>query len=67
MQNILNVKEHFAANIVPDFEQEALDKYKKIIENEFFPARGFDMLRYSEMNKALYSFKKQNRRLILRI
>lgn len=51
-----NVKEYYAANIVPDFEQEALKKYKKIIENEFFPARGFGKLRYAEMNKALNNF-----------
>lgn len=53
-----NVKEYYAANMVPDFEQEALKKYKKIIENEFFPARGFGKLRYAEMNKALSNFKK---------
>lgn len=52
------VKEYYTAKIVPDFEQEVLEKYKKIIENEFFPARGFGKLRFSVANKAIIDFTK---------
>ena len=53
-----NVKEYYAAKIVPDAEQEVLEKYMKIIKNEFFPDRGFGKLRYSIINKAISDFKK---------
>ncbi|WP_371366207.1 hypothetical protein SRRS_06650 [Sporomusa rhizae] len=53
-----NVKEYYAANLVPDAEQDILEKYRKIIKNEFFPDRGMGKLRYSVINKAISDFKK---------
>ena len=53
-----NVKEYYAVNLVPDAEQGILDKYKKLIKNEFFPDRGMGKLRYSVINKAINDFKK---------
>jgi len=52
------VKEYYAAKIDPDFEQELMVKYKKIIGDEFFPIRGFGKLRFSVANKALSDFEK---------
>lgn len=37
---------------------EVLEKYKKIIKNEFFPARGFGKVRLSIARKAVNDFKK---------
>jgi len=52
------VKEYFSLKICPDHENELLDKYKKVVKNEFFPDRGFGKLRYSVMKKAVSDFKK---------
>ncbi|MFZ5945299.1 MAG: DUF6155 family protein [Bacillota bacterium] len=53
-----NVKEYFSLKINPANEVEILAKYKKIVENEFFPERGFGRLRYSVLKKAVSDFKK---------
>ncbi|MFT9497248.1 DUF6155 family protein [Anaerosolibacter sp.] len=52
-----NVREYYAVRVNSD-EDEIMEKYKKIIRNEFFPNRGFGKLRYSVMKKALDDFKK---------
>ena len=52
-----NVKEYYAIKVNSD-EDEIMEKYKKIIRNEFFPDRGFGKLRYSVMKKALDDFIK---------
>jgi len=52
------VKEYFSLKICPEHENELLEKYKKIVKNEFFPDRGFGKLRYSVMKKAVSDFKK---------
>lgn len=44
--------------IHPEDEETKLEKYKKIIKDEFFPERGFGKLRYGVMRKALSNFKK---------
>jgi len=53
-----NVKEYYKAKLIPQSEVEIFQKYKKIIENEFFPDRGFGKLRYSNVNKAIIDYKK---------
>lgn len=52
------VKEYFAVKLKPEAEKVLLEKYRKIIKNEFFPDRGFGKLRYSVMKKALEDFRK---------
>jgi len=53
-----NIQEYYTSKINPDFEKDIFLKYKKIIENEFFPRSGDPKYRYSIMNKALSDFKK---------
>jgi hypothetical protein len=52
------VKEYYAVKLNPNAEAETFQKYKKIIQNEFFPDRGFGKMRYAEVNKAINDFKK---------
>lgn len=52
------VKEYYSLKLKPEAEKELMNKFKKIIENEFFPDRGFGKLRYSIMKKALEDFRK---------
>ena len=52
------VKEYFSVKLKPETEKVLLEKYRKIIKNEFFPDRGFGKLRYSVMKKALEDFRK---------
>lgn len=52
------VKEYYTVKINPEAEKEILEKYKKIITDEFFPDRGFGKLRYSVIKSALNSFRK---------
>ena len=42
----------------PENEEQIHIKYKKIVENEFFPERGESKVRYSVLRKALTDFKK---------
>ena len=53
-----NVKEYYASGLNPCSEDELLEKYKKIIRNEFYPDRGFPKWRYSVAKKAISDFKK---------
>lgn len=52
------VKEYYTTKIYPESENELLEKYKKIIKNEFFPDRGYGSVRYSIVNNAMRDFKK---------
>jgi len=52
------VKEYYLLKLIPDSEKEIMDKYKKIIENEFFPERGMKILNYSVLKKAVGDFQK---------
>jgi len=56
-----NVKEYYSVKLNKENGSEVLEKYKKIIENEFFPVRGHGKLRYSIMKKALTDFKRVSR------
>ena len=55
------VKEYYKVKLDPAGEKDILEKYNKIIEDEFFPDRGFGKLRYSVMKKALEDFRKISR------
>ncbi|WP_205694145.1 MULTISPECIES: DUF6155 family protein [unclassified Clostridium] len=52
------VKQYYGVKLNPASETEVFEKYKKIIENEFFPDRGLGKMRYSNVNKAISDFKK---------
>lgn len=52
------VKEYYNLKLNPRTENEAFEKYKKIVTNEFYPDKGFGKLRYSVVNKAIADFKK---------
>ena len=55
------VKEYYKVKLDPAGEKDIMEKYKKIIRDEFFPDRGFGKLRYSVMKKALDDFRKLSR------
>lgn len=50
-------KELIESKFDSDMEIISLEKYKKQIENEFFPEKGLPTLRYSNMRSALKNFK----------
>jgi Family of unknown function (DUF6155) len=52
------VKEYYQIKLYPQAEAEVLAKYKKTIEDEFFPARGFGKARLSIAKKAISDYKK---------
>ncbi|WP_286908302.1 DUF6155 family protein [Clostridium sp. UBA1652] len=60
------IKEYYRTKVDPDFEIEIFEKYKKIIQDEFFHYKGFGKLKYSNINKAIRDFKKisKNSKLI---
>ena len=53
-----SVKDYYQLKLYPQDEKEITVKYKKIIENEFFPARGLGKARLSVAKKAISEFKK---------
>ncbi|PRX28014.1 hypothetical protein BX659_11464 [Orenia metallireducens] len=53
-----DVKEYYLARLKPEYLEEVLEDYRKVIIDEFFPARGDGKLRYSVMKKAISDFKK---------
>ncbi|OCL26767.1 hypothetical protein U472_11815 [Orenia metallireducens] len=53
-----DVKEYYLAKLKPEYLEEILEDYRKVIVDEFFPARGDGKLRYSVMKKAISDFKK---------
>ncbi|MHB8918235.1 MAG: DUF6155 family protein [Desulfocucumaceae bacterium] len=52
------VKEYYFLKVKPDEEEILMNKYKEIIQNEYFPKRGIGRLRYSVLKKAISDFKK---------
>jgi hypothetical protein len=52
------VKGYYIFKLNPAQSEEILKKYKKIVEDEFFPARGFGKLRASVVKKAISDYKK---------
>jgi hypothetical protein len=53
-----SVKEYYQIKLYPQAETEVLTKYKKIIEDEFFPTRGFGKARLSIAKKAISDYRK---------
>lgn len=52
------VKDYYQLKLNPQVESEIARKYKKIIEDEFFPARGYGKARLSVAKKAISEYKK---------
>jgi len=57
-KNFNMVKEYYNLMINPEAEKETLEKYKKIVENEFLPERGFGKMGYSVVKEAIKEFQK---------
>jgi len=55
------VKEFYYLKVKPDEEEILMNKYREVIQNEFFPKRGIGRLRYSILKKAISDFKKISR------
>jgi len=53
-----NVKDYYTAKLSPGNQKQILQKYKAIIEKEFFPPRGFGKARLSVARKAVSDYKK---------
>ncbi len=55
------VKDFYQVQLYPEEQKQVADKYKKIIENEFFPNRGFGRAKLSVAKKAITEYKKVNK------
>lgn len=55
---IPQVKEYYTLTFSDAGEDSVLEKYKKIVTNEFFPTRGYGKLKLSVARKAISDFKK---------
>ena len=53
-----NVKEYYTLKLKSTGSADLIEKYRKIIKNEFDPDRGHPKLRYSVARKAIEDFKK---------
>ena len=58
------VKDYYQIQLYPQNENQVAAKYKKIIEDEFFPARGFGKARLSVAKKAITEYKKVNKTVV---
>lgn len=58
------VKDYYQIQIYPQDEKQIAAKYKKTIEDEFFPARGFGKARLSVAKKAITEYKKVNKTVV---
>lgn len=58
------VKDYYQIQLYPQDEKQVAAKYKKIIEDEFFPARGFGKARLSVAKKAITEYKKVNKTVV---
>ena len=52
------VKDYYQVKLNPQDNTQVAEKYKKIIKDEFFPARGFGKARLSVARKAVNDYKK---------
>jgi hypothetical protein len=53
-----SVKDYYQVKLDPQENGQVSARYKKIIENEFFPARGFGKAQLSVARKAVSDYKK---------
>ena len=58
------VKDYYQIQLYPQDENQVAAKYKKIIEDEFFPARGYGRARLSVAKKAITEYKKVNKTVV---
>ena len=61
------VKDYYQIQLYPQDENQVAAKYKKTIEDEFFPARGFGRARLSVAKKAITEYKKVNKTVVCSI
>ena len=52
------VRDYYQTKLFPEDNAHVIEKYKAIIKNEFFPARGFGKARLSVAKKAISDYKK---------
>lgn len=52
------VKDYYQIQLAPQDETQVAAKYKKIIEDQFFPARGYGQAKLSVAKKAITEYKK---------
>lgn len=52
------VKDYYQLKLDPQSEDQVIEKYQKVIQDEFFPARGFGKARLSVARKAVNDYKK---------
>jgi hypothetical protein len=52
------VKDYYQIQLAPQDETQVAAKYKKIIEDEFFPSRGYGKAKLSVAKKAITEYKK---------
>jgi hypothetical protein len=52
------VRDYYQTRLLPEDSNQVIAKYKAIIRNEFFPARGFGEARLSVARKAVSEYKK---------
>jgi hypothetical protein len=66
-KNYSELREYFLIKIKPEYEVKILNKYKKIIKEEFVIYKGKSGLNFKLMKKALTDFKKisDNKKLII--
>ncbi|MGL4376912.1 MAG: DUF6155 family protein [Microcoleaceae cyanobacterium] len=57
-KNFPAVKDYYQIKLYPQEEKEIAAKYKKIIEEQFFPSRGFGKAKLSVAKKAISDYKK---------
>ncbi len=53
-----SVKDYYEVKLSPEDETQVISKYKKIIEREFFPERGYGKAKLSVAKKAVSDYKK---------
>jgi len=53
-----DIRDYYASTLSKDGMRDVLEKYKKIIKDEFFPVRGFGKLRLAVARKAVNDFGK---------
>ena len=52
------VKDYYTSKLSSQGSAEVLEKYKALVQHEFFPSRGFGKLRLSAARKAIRDFSK---------
>ena len=58
------VKDYYQIQLYPQDEKQVAAKFKKIIEDQFFPARGYGRAKLSVAKKAITEYKKVNRTIV---